>query len=324
MARRPSLEDQLATLAEFGRAPDSPESREALQRAISGRNSILVAKAARVAASGRLRDLLDPLAAAFDRFMVHPARSDKGCRAKTAIAHALTELGHMGQDVFLRGLHHVQMEPVYGGRVDTAAELRGTCALGLARTGSPNAPYELTRLLVDPEPQARIGAVRALALFGDERAELLLRLRVLTRDPDADVTAECFSALISLSTDRSVEFVAGFLRVEDAAVATNAAIALGESRSPKALDALRQQWQDEIDVRARGLLLLPIALTRQDQALDFLLEVVTDEPMALAVAALAALRLYTGEPRQLQRIRDAVTARDNPELAAALATELTA
>lgn len=324
MARRPSLEDQLATLAEFGRAPDSPESREALQRAISGRNSILVAKAARVAASGRLRDLLDPLAAAFDRFMVHPARSDKGCRAKTAIAHALTELGHMGQDVFLRGLHHVQMEPVYGGRVDTAAELRGTCALGLARTGSPNAPYELTRLLVDPEPQARIGAVRALALFGDERAELLLRLRVLTRDPDADVTAECFSALISLSTDRSVEFVAGFLRVEDAAVATNAAIALGESRSPKALDALRQQWQDEIDVRARGLLLLPIALTRQDQALDFLLEVVTDEPMALAVAALAALRLYTGEPRQLQRIRDAVAARDDPELAAALATELTA
>lgn len=324
MARRPRLEDQLARLGELGREPDSAESRTALRRAISSRSNILAAKAARVAGAGGVRDLLDPLVEAFGRFMVNPTRNDKGCRAKTAIAHALAELGHMGQDVFLRGLHHVQMEPVYGGRVDTAAELRGACALGLARTGSPDACCELTRLLTDPEPQARIGAVRALTLVGDERAELLLRFRVLTGDPDADVAAECFSALIVLAPDRSIEFVAGFLGVDDAAVATNAAIALGESRRPEALDVLRRHWQQTVEVTARGLLLLPIALTRQDEALEFLLGVVADETMALAQGALTALRLYAGDTRQLRRIRERVVARGDAELTAALAAELSA
>ena len=31
----------------------------------------------------------------------------------------------------MRGLRHIQMEPVWGGQADSAATLRGTCALAL-------------------------------------------------------------------------------------------------------------------------------------------------------------------------------------------------
>ena len=44
---------------------------------------------------------------------------------KVAIVEALNALGYEHTPTFLQGIRHVQMEPVYGGRVDTAAVLRG-------------------------------------------------------------------------------------------------------------------------------------------------------------------------------------------------------
>ena len=56
--------------------------------------------------------------------------------AKTAIVQCLSRLELGSPEVFLRGLHHVQMEPAYGGPVDTAVELRSESAVS---TGPPNA-----------------------------------------------------------------------------------------------------------------------------------------------------------------------------------------
>jgi hypothetical protein len=81
---------------------------------------------------------------------VNPVKSDPGCRAKVEIARALYELGEDPAAVFPRGVRHRQMEPVFGGREDTAAELRCVCALGLVRLQSPDALVELAELLADP------------------------------------------------------------------------------------------------------------------------------------------------------------------------------
>ena len=47
--------------------------------------------------------------------------------------------------------------------MDTAAELRGVCALGLVRMGYRDVLVELADLLMDPEAQARMMAARSLA-----------------------------------------------------------------------------------------------------------------------------------------------------------------
>ncbi|MDX2239271.1 MAG: hypothetical protein NW224_01195 [Leptolyngbyaceae cyanobacterium bins.302] len=103
------------------------------------------------------------LVSACDRFLVNAKESDPGCRAKQAISEALYRLQYSDKAPFLKGIRHVQAEPVWGGKVDTAPTLRGTCALGLVRMNYPLVMVELRDLLADPEPEARIGAARAIA-----------------------------------------------------------------------------------------------------------------------------------------------------------------
>src|SRR6185437_17123203 len=71
------------------------------------------------------------LSAAFERFFTNAVKSDPQCWAKNAVSRALASLGCTDKDVFLRGLHFRQMEPVWGGRSDSAGALRATCAHAL-------------------------------------------------------------------------------------------------------------------------------------------------------------------------------------------------
>ena len=48
--------------------------------------------------------------------MTDPVKTDPQCWAKNAIVKALKDLNHDDPAVFLRGIEHVQMEPVWGGR----------------------------------------------------------------------------------------------------------------------------------------------------------------------------------------------------------------
>src|SRR6266566_3450965 len=81
-----------------------------------------------------LRKALVPdLLAALDRFFLDPVKSDPQCWAKNALVQALATLGHEEAAVFVRGLRHIQMEPVWGGQEDTAAALRGNSALALVQ-----------------------------------------------------------------------------------------------------------------------------------------------------------------------------------------------
>src|SRR5262249_10204252 len=78
-----------------------------------------------------LSELPGDLVAAFDRFMIEPEESDKRCRAKIAIVETLNKIEYDRDDVFLRGIRHVQMEPVWGKSEDSAGHLRGAAAFGL-------------------------------------------------------------------------------------------------------------------------------------------------------------------------------------------------
>ncbi|MCU0521651.1 MAG: hypothetical protein MUF84_13280, partial [Anaerolineae bacterium] len=131
MGRSQRLEDQLAALTALRSEPTSQETRAALRKALALRNSPAVARAADFVGEFLLSELEPDLAQTFERLMVNPTKTDPGCAAKTAIVEALYRLEAYRPETYLAGIGHVQMEPVWGGREDTAAKLRGMSALGL-------------------------------------------------------------------------------------------------------------------------------------------------------------------------------------------------
>jgi HEAT repeat protein len=300
------------------RAHLDPESaRQALARALKDRNNYLVARAAAITADLRLDLLIPELLTAFDRFMTDPIRSDPHCLAKMAIASALRELGHHGAPVYLRGIRHVQLEPAWGGRADTAAGLRGTCALALV--DCPLDDLEiltyLTDALADPDKTVRIDAARALEQLNRPEGGLLLRLKALIGDPDLDVMGQCFSSMLSLAPTAVVAFISRFLKSASEDVQLEAASALAQCRDPEAIQVLREYWQDPlVALEVRQALLINLGASPLPEAADFLLGVVAREPAALAGTAVGALATSRFQREIRERLSAAVEERDSHEL----------
>src|SRR5437764_432015 len=156
MPKADPVADAMSRLKSLRADPHSPGSGAELSKALASKANIVVARAADIIHDAKLAEFMDPLTKAFDRFMVDPATIDKGCSAKTSIAKALYELEARAETVFLTGIHHRQLEGVWGGSSDTAAELRGLCGLGLVRCNYRDVMIELGDLLMDPEPSCRI------------------------------------------------------------------------------------------------------------------------------------------------------------------------
>jgi hypothetical protein len=335
MAKRTSLEESLARLHALRSAADSAEARAELAKALDGKNNLLAARAASIIGEKGLGNFADKLIAAFDRFMIDAGATDKGCSAKTAIASALYEQGvSEAGDLFLKGIRHVQMEASYGGGADTAVELRCACALGLVRIGHRQALLECTDLLADRQPQARVGAARALAYSGRDEAALLLRLKALSGDREVDVTAECLAGLMRIAPRQSLRLIEAVIdasirpgvRADPAALAQAdslrdaAALAVAGWRHPDALALLTARYTQWLDDSFRKSLLLAIATLRLPQAVDFLMGIVENGPVPAADDALEALRIYRHDDAIRQRVTGVVQGRGDPKLVKAFAT----
>jgi HEAT repeat protein len=312
MNKTQRLEDRLAALSALRADPTSEETLAALRRALASKANLVAGRAAEIAGEFLISELEPDLVEAFDRFMNNPTKTDPGCVAKTAIVDALYRMEAYQPDTYLHAIGHVQMEPVWGGREDTAAKLRGLSALGLVRINSPNVMLLLAQLLADPEADARISAARAIGYAGMDAGIPLLRFKALTGDVHPQVMVECFTALIQLDAEASLSFVAGFLRSEDRAEKEAAAVALGESHLVQAFPFLEAAWEDAIEGEMRQSLLLAIALLRHERALDFLLSLLA-EGGRTAEAALSALRMYENDERVWRRVERALQLRDVPE-----------
>ena len=292
----------------------SGEAVTEIRRALTSSSSLLVSKSADIAGNRRLQELAPEMVSAFDKFMVDSGRSDKQCKAKISIVNTLNALEFMGDSVFLIGVRHVQMEPAFEKFIDTAVKLRSGCAYGLARIDHPDAYLMLAELLVDQEHPVRSAAAKALGYLGSPESELMLRLKVLTGDPVPEVISECFIALMTMIPDRSLEFVSRYLQSEDPGVVEYAALAIGGSRIPQAFDTLRECWNSNPSPATRRAILLPIALVRSDDAVEFLCKVVCNSDIRTAAQAISALSLYADD-RSVNKIREAVKTRGNADIA---------
>lgn len=269
----------------------------------------MVGRAARAAREAGLIALAPDLAAAFPRFLEDPIRRDPGCVAKTEIVRALLSFDHAAPDVFLRGAAHVQREPAFGPPIDTAPELRAISALALVVTGHPAALTICVGLLVDPEPAARAGGIRGLTASGRPDVALVIQLFTLRGDDDPGVLAEAFAGLLALSADDSVAFVVERLVSKDRDVARAAAMALGEARRPEAVVALRARLSDEDRPDVRHAIILALATSRDDAAVEALLDLVARGSASDSKAAVDALSLYAHDEALRRRVDTALDAR---------------
>jgi HEAT repeat protein len=318
MAKSRKLEELLTALDQIKGEPNSPEGISTLTRILASRNSLAIARAAKLAGEKRLNEMIPPLVAAFQPLMLKPSETDPGCLAKQEIAQALYRLESSDTEVFRQGIHHIQMEPVWGGQEDRAAKLRGICALGLVRANDANVMVELADLLADPESEARIAATRAIAYSGDIAGVPLLRLRLRIGDIPP-VVQECLIALLQLAPNPSLPLARELLYSQARsggviATAEAVALALGESRLPEAWPLLRDWWQQVGQAELRRSGLLAMALLRNDQVMDFLMEVIATGELVDAIDAIAALRIYQSDRGLWGKVCQAVTQRADERL----------
>ena len=316
MSGKKALEQQIAALDAL-RDCEKAVRVAALAKALANRNNFIVAKAADLAREFQLAELVPELLAAFDRFFENPEKTDPQCWAKNALSRTLAAFEHQDSNVFLRGMRHIQLEPAYGGRSDSAGTLRSTCTLALVQCRSltnDEVLAHLVDLFADKDAAVRAESARAIEQVGSPAAALLLRLRATLGNDEPEVLGACFGGIVRIEGSRAIPWVGHFLAAADD-TGGEAALAIAGTHSLEAFEFLRDALPNANDPWFRSVLLSAIALTRQDAALEFLLEVVRTESMD-AQAAIEALARSAPSEEVLKRINQLVS--DNPRLSRAL------
>lgn len=289
---------------------DRSALNDAIGKALQDKNYRVVGRAASLAEERQLHERIADLLAAYARFLQDPVKRDPNCIAKKSIARALVALECRDIPFYLEGIRYVQLEPIWGGTADTAADVRCSCAMGLVSSNYVRAIPELAVLLNDSDVRAREGAARAISCGHPREAEALLRFKVLIGDTQPEVLSECFAGLLAIAPEESMSLVAANLSHPDDGVRDFAALALGESRHPLALKHLRERWDDVlVPEEMRAVLIRAAAVHRSEAAFDWLLEIIEQGSKKQAEVAVDALSVYERNAKLAERVRAALAKR---------------
>ena len=160
----------------------------------------------------------------------------------------------------------------------------------------------------------RLDAARAVEQMGGREVILLLRLKARVGDKDPRITGQLLEALLQLEGNAAILFVGEFLETHDEEVAEEAALALGASRLAEGVALLRQKWEKWQGMRPGIALLRGISVSRLDEAIEFLIDLVTRGRERDAEDALDALGLQKGSEEIVQRVEKAVEERGDDAL----------
>lgn len=305
----PAIE-KLKRLSNLPAEATADEIAQLLRSSLADRSNRVVERAAEMAGEAGDESFVTDLLQAYRRLMDDPIKNDPGCLGKTAIVAALVQLEHKEAEIFREGIAYRQPEPIWGGEVDTAAELRGICAVGL--TGAVSPVEVLNRcavLLMDNCYEARCGAARAIGTMAKAEGAALLRLKLLMGDAAADVLGECCSALLRVDRSAGVAFVVQLLESRNGDMCVQAGLALGELRLPETFEPLRAAWRRQGDEFVRKSLLICIGLLRSAESSEFLLSLIDRRDLQSAADAIKALHVVGRAGEELRpRIQAAVDA----------------
>lgn len=310
MSGKRKFDEQITALDALRQLPDEVRI-EPLRKALDNRNNFLVAKAADLTREFGLTQLTPDILRAFDRFFENPEKTDPQCWAKNALSRTLAGFEHQDPEVFLRGMRHIQLEPVWGGRSDTAGTLRSTCALALVQCrgiSETDLLAHLIDLFADQDKSVRAEVLRAIEQFGSPSAALILRTKAVLAKDEPEVLGHCYSGILGIEGIAAIPWVAQFLRSADD-TAAEAALAIAATHSPEGFECLKKNLENASDPWWHSVLLSAIALTRQDAAMEFLLHLVESESLD-AAASIDAIMRALPSPELLQRL-ETITAKNN-------------
>lgn len=265
------LRARLDALREAEAAGPAAAKAAALE-ALSGGQGALQAKAAVLLLKLGASDGAAELARALAAQLAGPAQKDAGAVGKQALARALLAFGWTDPELWRSAVRCVQLEPVWGGKVDVAAGLRAVAALGLVRGSAVDAGLELAQLLADPEREARGGAVEALREAPSLWALPLLRLASRV-ELDPALLADIFEALLERDGLRAADLV-GELQGKNDERREAAALALAAAGGDEAAELLLATLEElPLPAARRGLWLGLLGLRGDDarrRVLDWL------------------------------------------------------
>ena len=93
---------------------------------------------------------------------------------------------------------------------------------------------------------------------------------------------------------------------------------LSESRLPGVFELLKEKWTTTFDREFKQTLLLPVALTRSQEARDFLISVLETGDVKMATAAIATLGIYREDATMRKRAEEAIGGPNKTQLLVAL------
>lgn len=145
--------------------------------------------------------------------------------------------------------------------------------------------------------------------------ELILRQKIMHGDESVEVMSECFSSLMHVEAERSLDFVADYLRHNDEILSQAAAWSLGESRLDEAMDLLIEASEQILITSSLEYSLFEsIAMQRKNKATDYLITNVEQSATNRSCNALKALSLFDYDDKLRARLQLVVTARDDEKI----------
>ena len=299
-----SLDLKLESLRQVRSDPCSDSSSQHLRRLLGDKSWLVVSEAARIIADHRLEGFNEALRSIWSRF-VDSAKKDPGCRAKEAGLTALDALEILDSEPFLEAVCYRQLEPVAGGKVDTAGGVRVRAQFALFRQVHPDAALWAGYLMADADPQVRAAIARGLGVYGDRTTSALLVHKLVAGDEDPAVLSECAASLLLAADDFALSLLGSFLKGDDDLLREIAAVNLAQSKTPEVVSVLLQWLEDAAYDRDVGLGIRALGLSRLEPARGYLLDLVEAGSPFRARAAVEALSAHHYDEVLLARVRDA-------------------
>lgn len=219
-------------------------NRAGLVRLVETQEGMVVAEAAQVL----VRDFLVAEGALLGRALLRlehgGADLDPLCLGKLELVKLLRTLESPPLEAFERLVAYRQLEPVWGGREDTAGNLRiqalrGFCEHPLARNAQ--VLNVLAEALVDANPRVRVEAAQLLGQSGLEGASAVIRLKLRLGDAEPEILGHLLRGLVVLEGEAGLAYCAALLE-QQSPLATEAWFTLANWPHRRAMDLLEAAW----------------------------------------------------------------------------------
>ena len=314
--RKDPIKQALQAVQDLRSQGASDDTVTALVEVVHKHPSIVVVQAAKLAAEWQVEALVPALETAFYRLSENGQEEDPQCWGKVALVKALHALAWQGADVYVQGCKAVQLEPVYGGKEDSAAPVRSASFRALVQlpaVATATIMTTLADLLVDESANVRAEAARSSIYCPAELTQPLLRLKIRTGDADSRVVGTCFDALLVVApTEETVDLVLEYTHSKDALQA-EALAALASSAVPEAVAAVTKSYPTLADAQVQRVVFTSLGASPTEQAFDFLCHLLGFAPLPEATWALDALKSQLYGDRA-EAVADRVQVRRDSEL----------